>query len=265
MPRFDWYQCTTDLEADEVIGALVRELDLASVRPCRAINNYHHGVELYRQADERLCAIFWGGNPGTHVLVSGGQCDEVVPALRYAVPVHRVTRVDVAEDFEAAGLFDAVTAELLQFALRAGLTLDYKGDWERGRARSLYLGSVQSATRLVVYEKGYEQGLGLSRPNWVRVEARIRPQTAEARYLVSGLPPEACLGASWLPRALDAISWLAVDPVTITKPWRSRSDQRARAALVVQYGATLEKWAAEVGGWEQLGAILRDEVSARAA
>lgn len=265
MPRFDWYQCTLDVDADELMARLCTELEMVSVRPCRAINSYHHGVELYRNAEERLLAIYWGGNPGTHLLCSGQRCDEVVPVLRYVAPQHRITRLDVAEDFEAPGLFDTVAESLKAFALAADLQMDQRGDWERGQARTLYIGAADSAVRLVVYEKGYEQGLGATRPHWVRIESRIRPQGPLARHTLASAAPLACLGASWLPRAFDALSWLDVPPITVTKPWRPRSVERARAALVLQYGKTLEQWSAEVGGWEALGAILQGAVEARAA
>lgn len=256
MPRFDWYQCTLDDDPDHVLENLCRGLDMASVRPCRGINSYLRGAEVYRSQDRPLARVYWGGNPGTHVLISGADCPEVVPVLRRYHPSHRVTRLDVCEDFEAPSFFNDITKELIDFAIKNDLTIDTRGDWERGKARTLYIGAAESAVRLVVYEKGYEQGQGDSRPYWVRVEARLRPQGADSRSRLALKSPKECLGAGWLPHAFDYIDWLEVEPLRVGKVWRSRDTDRARLHLVKQYAGTLTGWAEELGSWEELGRTL---------
>ncbi|PXB46998.1 hypothetical protein C0056_18400 [Pseudomonas aeruginosa] len=39
--------------------------------------------------------------------------------------------------------------------------------------------------------------------------------------------------------------------------WRRSDDERARAALLRQYGAIIESWATEQGGWDGFGTVLR--------
>jgi hypothetical protein len=265
VPRFDWYEVTLDQGADEVLAALVRGLELASVEPMRADNGYLHAARVYRIRGEALAQVLWGGNPGTHVRIGGASTDEVVPVLREAFPAHRVTRVDVATDFEAPGFFADVTRPLIEFAVREGLRLDHRGDWERGEARTLYIGSEQSPVRLVVYEKGYEQGQGDTRPDWVRIEARVRPQGGTARARFAALSPVEVMGSAWLPRALDAIDWLRVEAVQVGKGYRRTESERARSWLVLQYGRILAEWRDQAGSWESVGSELGKLIEAREA
>lgn len=265
MFRFDWYEVTIDQPADAVLGALVQGLDLASVMPTRADNGYLHAARVFRQEGQDLARVLWGGNPGTHVRIGGATTDEVVPVLREAFPVHRVTRADVSADFEAPQFFQDVTQSLIEFAVREGLSLDHRGDWERGQGRTLYLGSINSPVRLVVYEKGYEQGQGDSRPNWVRIEARIKPQGGPARHKLATLSPKECMGSAWLPRALEALEWLHVEAVAIGKGYRVPDGERARSYLCMQYGKVLTAWADELGSWEVLGQELHKRIQGLAA
>lgn len=265
MPRFDWYEVTIDRGADEVLAALVRGLELASVQPMRADNGYLHAARVYRVQGESLAQVLWGGNPGTHVRIGGHSTDEVVPVLRESFPVHRVTRCDVSEDFEAPGFFGDITRPLIEFAVREGLKLDHQGDWERGEGRTLYIGSKDSPVRLVVYEKGYQQGEGDTRPDWVRIEARVRPQGAKSRHQVAGFSPVEVLGSAWLPRAMEAIDWLNVEPILVGKGYRKTDSERARSWLIAQYARTLQEWRDQVGSWEVVGAELGKLIEARAA
>jgi len=59
--------------------------------------------------------------------------------------------------------------------------------------------------------------------------------------------------AGWVPGALEALGWGDLQSKAVGTVWKRSDVERARAALLRQYGRILENWADEVGGWEALG------------
>jgi hypothetical protein len=172
---------------------------------------------------------------------------------------HLPTRIDSCVDWREEGLFDSLSAHLIKFAQDNRLSLNQQGDWVRGEARTLYVGSKDSPVRLVLYEKGYEQG-GDAPKDWVRLEARIRPKR-EHRCRVAGWDASDVYAAGWLPEALQALGWDDLHRrAAIGTVWRKSDTERARAALLKQYGAILQQWSAEVGSWEALGVCIGDRM-----
>ncbi|MCA9565032.1 MAG: hypothetical protein KC561_16155, partial [Myxococcales bacterium] len=199
-----------------------------------------------------------GGNKGICVTGSGENAPAVSDVLRRFE--HRVTRADACEDWEEEGLFDRLSGALLDFAQSSRLTINQQGDWIRGRARSLYLGSKSSSCQLVLYEKGDQ--LGINRP-WVRLEARVYPK-GDAGYQVASWVPGEAFGASrWMTQALERIGWDHLQAKSVGTVWRPSDALRARLQLVRQYKATLRSWVEEAGSWDAMGAefeLLRDQV-----
>jgi hypothetical protein len=250
LTRFDWYQATVHgVAAQAVCDALLRAADLVDLAPSIPRNGYESGARIAR-GTETLAKIWHGGNPGVHVVGTGEHSPYVAEVLRELGP-HFVTRADVCIDWVEPGLFDRLAYGAIAYAMDHGLTIDQKGDWERGKSRTLYVGSPKAAVRLVIYEKGWELG---GDPAWVRLEVRVRPEKREQRLKVSTLPPDDLLGASqWLRGLLKHIGLGRWAAASVTKPWRPSEAERARAHCLAQYGSTLRDWAAELGGWEHLG------------
>lgn len=251
MEVWDWYQCTLhglghDAQ-DVVLSGLHRGLDLVSVFSSSPKNGYLHGAEL-RRGSEVIATVWWGGNPGVHIKATGAHAREVVPVIRAEWPAHVVTRCDAAVDIVEPGLFDRVSAALLDYAADAGVSINQQGDWHRGRARTLYLGAVSSTVRLVVYEKGYEAGGSL---DWVRFEVRVRPK-GTAREVVASWWPSAAFGAApWLTQALERIGWRRMATQSVGTVWRPSDAERSRMALARQYGAVLSSWIEDAGGLDE--------------
>lgn len=132
------------------------------------------------------------------------------------------------------------------------------GDWIRGEGRTLYIGSKTSPVQLMIYEKGFEQG-GLAPRDWVRLEVKVRPKR-EHRSAVSRWEPEDAFGASWVPDALKCLGWDHLRKKSVGTVWKQSDAERARRALLKQYGATLAIWAQEVGSWQNLGAAIGNEL-----
>lgn len=265
MARWDWYQATVHgLDVDAVVGALQRHHDLADVVPDRGKNGYTHGAAI-RRGDRTLARVWWGGNKGVHVIGTG----EDAPAVREVleglptVHPHQPTRVDACEDWRGdPALFDRLSAALIGYARENRISINQQGDWVRGEARTLYLGSKHSVARLVLYEKGYEQGPGADL-TWVRLEVRVRP-AGWARDMVARWTPGEAFGASqWLLEALACIGWGHLQKQACGTVWRAPDDYRARCALTRQYMATIRRWVEEAGGWDAFGeemAALADDL-----
>jgi len=258
MARWDWYQGTIHgLDVDEVAAGLSRRLR-GQVVPGRGMNGYSHGAEVQVQG-EQVCTIWWGGNPGVHVKATGERSPAVAQALR-DLGQHEVTRADACEDFVEPGLFDRLSRYFLDFAIAQGIKVNQVGDWHRGEARTLYLGSKASPVRLVMYEKGYQVG---GDPDWVRLEVRVRPK-GSGRELVSRWVPGQAFGASrWLSDMLAGIGWDHLVAQSVGTVWRPKDAERARQALARQYGPTLLEWAAELGSWSEVGQALGELLGAQ--
>src|SRR5690606_33964078 len=110
--------------------------------------------------------------------------------------------------------------------------------------------------RLVLYEKGYEQG-GDAPRDWVRLEVRVRPKK-QHRHMVASWRAEICFCAGWVPDALQVLDWDGLqDRAAVGTVWRRSDAERSRAALLRQYASVIRGWKDEVGGsWEDFGAVL---------
>lgn len=248
MARWDWYQSTVwGLEPEDVVEIVFGSFDLADLVPGRPKNGYHHGTTV-RRGDAVLAEVWWGGNPGVHVKATGVHSPVVAEALRGLD--HAPTRVDVCEDWVEVGLFDRISAKLIDFAHVSDLAVEQQGDWTRGKARTLYLGSKDSAVRLVLYEKGYQMGAD---HRWVRLEVRVRPR-GHAKAAVSLWYPGEAFGASrWLVGALASIGWGHLQLRAVGTVRQPTDRDRQRGALLRQYGRIMREWATELGGWQHFG------------
>lgn len=258
MARWDWYQATLQGVRPDIVADRFRHLaDLSSVRPAKGMHGYTSGAEVHR-GDHVLARIWWCDHDprmGVHVQGTGDDSPLVRRALE-AWPDHRPSRVDACEDWTGdAGLFDRLAPRLVAYAKETGLAINQMGDWERGKARTLYLGAKSSAVQLVLYEKGHQLG-PLVDQTWVRLEVRVRP-AKHARAQVAAWVPGDAFRAGWVPQALERIGWDHLERIAVGTQWRPSDQDRARAALVAQYGRTIQEWAEEVGGWEAIGDVLR--------
>lgn len=256
MARWDWYQATLPAaDPAEICSCLLEHFDLSDLAPGRPLNGYEQGAEI-RRGEHILATVWWGGNPGTHVKGTGEESPTVRDALEHFTRLP--SRVDACEDWLQEGLFDDMAQGLITYAKDNGIAINQQGDWSRGISRTLYLGAPSSPVRLVLYEKGYQCG---GDPSWVRLEARVRPHK-RAKLLVGQWGPDDAFRASrWLCEALEAIGWEDLRPYSIGTLRRPSDEERARRALVQQYGRVLECWADEIGGWDALGAVLADRIS----
>jgi hypothetical protein len=255
--KFDWYSSTvqaSDPQESGLVAALQQAWDLTDWVPAKNRNGYTYGGAIVR-GSKTLAHLCWGGNSGISVTTTSSDSPVLVQALRKFSEDkgigHLPTRVDACCDWVESGLFDSLAAHLMQYAIENRLAINQQGDWERGEARTLYIGSKDSPVRLVLYEKGYEQG-GDAPRDWVRLEVRVKPKKAH-KAAVSAWDAATCFCAGWVPDALKVLDWEGLQKKAVGTVWRQEDAERSRAALLRQYGRVMTLWAEEEGGWSQLG------------
>lgn len=256
--RFDWYQSTVLVQCPQdsgLVDVLLKAWEFSDWAPARNLNGYTQGGQIIR-ANRTLCHLCWGGQAGVSCKTTSEESPVLAEALKAFGRSHLPTRIDSCVDWKEEGLFDSLSAELIRYAKEHRLSINQQGDWVRGEARTLYVGSKDSPVRLVLYEKGYEQG-GTAPLDWVRLEVRIRPKR-DWRVAVASWSADTAFCAGWVPDALKVLGWEDLDRRSVGTVWRAADDERARTALLKQYGSLLEKWADMVGGWDNLGGAIRD-------
>jgi hypothetical protein len=168
--------------------------------------------------------------------------------------------VDVCEDWDGEGLFDALSVELLGIADKHRLKVTHLGDYHRAEdGRTLYVGSRQSPALVRCYEKGRQPGYReLGRPWWVRLECEVKPKSTEQRVRFGTLEPAAVWGAArWLHEVGERVVGIADLRACRAGTVRRPDDQeRAERWMLYQYGALLEGLREAQGSWERVGAYL---------
>lgn len=245
----DYLSCHIEADVQTVCEGLADYLGV-EVKISNPMHGYTHGIQL-TAGDEVYARIFYsiGGHP--FLQAAGSDAQLVEDAINAKGWAYRVTRKDVALDLYDASWFPILTAAGKAYA-EAGtppMKIEYAGDWHYGKkGRTLYLGARTSRYFFRLYEKGRKEKAD---PNWIRAEVQINPQSeAEQRYATQCTPGQLwCLRASavWgkaLGLSLDELFEYPTD-----RQARPRRDtERARRALAMQYGPTLQNWIRDCGG-----------------
>jgi hypothetical protein len=185
-----------------------------------------------------------------------------------------VTRADVREDFSDAGAFDRILPQLVEVAKAHRVKLDTRGDHLLTmQGRTVYLGSPSSAVRQRLYDKAAELRskfaadpvkLATVPEHLTRLEAQVRPQTAEAKLAFSTIEPMDVMGSSaWLREVWRRVAGMELEPVQVGKPWRQSDDERSYAYMLSQYGRLLERMKQDAGSWECVGLQIGHDLAER--
>ena len=257
--RFDWYAATVRDGPDSVLETLSRDLG-AEVVAGVALHGYDTGWDLKAGGSVVARMLCGGRNGAPHVWASGDDTGPFVSAVRARWPnLHRVSRMDAAEDFDGEGAWDWLYRVSLALADERGLKIDQAGDWHREIAgRTFYIGGRKSAVSARLYEKGKQlRGLALDggadiSADLVRLEVQVRPEGAARDRAAFGEPGEAFGYADWTRELARQLLGLDVERVHIRER-RESDDERAIEWLVWQYGEHLERLAEQRGGWASVG------------
>ena len=256
--RFAWYAATVREDPSAVVATLAERLD-AEVLPGRALHGYERGFDLKSRGSVVARVLAGGRNGWPHVWASGDDTDALVPVVRQEWPtLHRVTRMDAAEDFDGPGTWDRLYPMCLQLADERKLKIDQAGDWHRREeGRTFYMGGRKSAVFARLYEKGKQlRGRALDprgiSTDLVRLEVQVRPEGPARDRAAAGAPQDAYGYADWTQELARRVLGVEVDRVHI-KERRESDDERALEWLVRQYGDHLQRLAEREGGWAGVG------------
>ena len=266
--RFDAYTATMrGHKPDDLAQLLFDQVGIAGQwSKGRGFHQFGERLAAKTQGGHEVGAVSFGGKQGDLLMieVKGEHTPAVVDALRARFE-HKVTRVDSCADFDAPGVF-ARLYKACRTVKKAHRVLGGKaGDWEDypEKGRTLYLGSKASPCRARLYEKGLQPEYAhLSKPNWVRLEAQIRPKGKEAGAVFSTLSAVDVWGAGRWTRDLAAqVLQAHVDPHPAGTVYRLSDNETKLRWKCKQYGPAMMELAAELGSWECLGLTLRDTLA----
>lgn len=264
--RFDAYSATT-VEANHaqimaVLASGAGDESIYKIREGRGFHTFGERIAISNKSGTEWASVMWGGKQGDRVMVEvkGEDTPNVVEALRSRFP-HRCTRVDACADFDAPGAFESLLGACQEVKAKHRIIGGKAGDWEDfpEMGRTLYLGSRQSPTRLRLYEKGKQPEYAhLARPDWVRIEAQVRP-AKEAKEAFSKLSPLEVWGASRWTRDLAAmVLHEHVDPHPAGTTYRLTERETALRWVCRQYGNHFLSLAQDLGSWECVGLTLQE-------
>lgn len=206
------------------------------------------------------------GSYGCHLKIAGGDsCAPIVDEVRLRLPDHRVTRADVAADFDYPGAWSDIEALALGVAknhLPEPLSVDVMGKHympEQG-GRTTVVGSRTSTHYLRVYEKGHEQRAKGLQPeaslDWVRAEIEVKPsKKGDKRLLASRMSPDEFAHSSpWCADFSARLGATCGAAVSLSTTRTVSAFHSAFGHMLKQYGPTMRK--AEKSGEATRGEML---------
>lgn len=223
------------------------------------VKQYHKAVNILR-GSQTIAHICWGGsNAGVHMISTGAIADEVAKFLQSESAGYRctygVSRADVRCDLVDPAAWEYLYGAAEGFCLKRKIKTNSMGDWLTGEAgRTFYMGSKTSVVQVRIYEKGKKDG---GDPNWVRVEAQIRPSKSDHKRLVAMNSAKAMfMGSSkWLTDFYLHVLLEKDDSPRkyIGTVWKRSDLQSSVVHMVNQYGKAFAELAEELGGSENAG------------
>jgi hypothetical protein len=276
--KFDWYQATVPAEVPVLRAALVGACD---GRPEwtemeRAPHGYAFGAKL-ADMDGDVCRVWWGGcHQHPHVTFSGASAPVGADLLRSEFPGHTVSRADPCIDFAEPGAYDRLQGIALAVAKERKVKVGTAGDHLLTlKGRTLYLGAPSSHTRLRLYDKAEELRQKFAAnpvkleevpDELARLECQVRPATPEAKRAAAQADPVSLMGsAAWMRELMRIVADLDIEPFQAGNVWRQADHERAFAALLAQYGGTLQRLKVDLGSWDMVGRQIGHDLAERAA
>lgn len=138
----------------------------------------------------------------------GASTPIVVQAIRAHFPDHTAPRLDVCEDYDEPGAFDA-----LQRVVRAYKGIRTKAGYvalpdDEKDGKTWSAGTRGGVGYVRIYEKGKQpENLLMDRPNWARAEGEFRPHYAKDKAAAATMSPLECWGlTAWTQKVGEALT-----------------------------------------------------------
>jgi len=267
--KIDWISASLLAPVNDLVTMFASGLDLSEKVACRGINGFHHGVQVCR-GETVFVSVYYGGNHTqgwVHVIGSGDRAQWVSDLLRQNYPTHRVTRMDIAEDYDdpiAWGQFERFVERLARKHHMGGSFRRFDGGLDHQNGRTIYLGSRHSTVQLRIYEKGKKDG---GSPNWVRVELVVKPSKVEGKeWLASAMPAQVFGASRWASELGEFMGVQELHRVNVGTVYVKTDLDKRTLALVRQYGPTILELlktdcdgSPQVLGEKLVGAIIQEQ------
>lgn len=165
---------------------------------------------------------------------------------------HNVSRLDSCEDYDEAGCFPRLVALLDQARdprVQSHEIRPRHGD----RGTTTYWGAVTSRVQVRCYEAGkMKERLHFGRPNWVRVEAQVRPGKSMEKLAAAQVNAVDVWGwSAWTKRAAELLTHVEVP--RFAPPSEPPEFDRTTLYLARSFRRHLEEMRAEFGDWVCVG------------
>lgn len=245
--QFDYYSASLPASVSHC-EAMIKEAHKGSLVTEKPVSPYKSAFRCSK-SDFR---VYWGGhNPRPYFVSSGAGAVLGADFCRAHYPAHRVTRADVALDFDQEGIFDRMADTCLRIARDRRVAVLFIGDPdpEAKTGRTYYFGSTSSDVRVCLYEKGLKEAA--TRPEgvseaWSRCEVRCRPRK-ERKSLVASLSPSECWGLSqWSKDIAQEVAGMGV-PFRPDPSHRQNTVDASIQHMLKQYGDTISRYIAKHG------------------
>lgn len=249
---FDWYACGINASPDNIMARLGESYPLGTWEYAKPKRGYLEGSQLLGPDMQPYCTLWWGGGSQgsmVHAFSSGSAANTFASVVRACFPVHRLSRADIAIDFNEPGAWVSMHSMAMslhkdgfvrKFPQYTGQVGQEGVDTPYGVGRTLYLGSRQSVHYVRFYEKGKKDNKKY--PDWCRAEVEFKPR-GEARYAYASASPAEMLAATDLGSELLRIllNECAVRPCPAGAVRESSDMERSSAALVAQWSPFIRK------------------------
>lgn len=165
---------------------------------------------------------------------------------------HTVSRVDSCEDFDEPGCY-AKLLRLVDQAKDPRVQSHEIRPRDGDRGITTYWGSPTSRVLVRCYEAGkMKDRLHFGRPNWVRLEAQVRPGKALEKKACAALSALDVWGFSaWSHRAAERLTELELP--RFAAPSEAPEFDRTTLYLARQFRRHLESMLEDLGDWECVG------------
>lgn len=252
--RFDAYAGNVAGASPEHVATMVAHAHRARIERARPRGRYHDVFEV-KDGNE---ALGWVGRDmqldTAFFEFKGATTPGCVEAIRkHWAMDHTVSRLDSCEDFNEAGsyprlvgLVDACVdprVKSKQIAPRLG----------QDDGTTTYWGSPTSRVMVRCYEAGkMKERRHLQRPDWVRVEAQVRPGKSMEKVAASQVSPLGAWGwSAWSKRAAERLC--EVEVPRFAAPAESPEFDRTTLYIARAFRRHFEELLAERGDWECVG------------
>jgi hypothetical protein len=251
--RFDAYAGNVRGHSLDDVAALLASSVSGTINHGRGVRRYGETLRIETPGHLAGWCASDQVNDCIYFECKGETSPEVAIGLRAQMPGHTVSRLDVCEDYDQRGAFEALQALVRGHKgprVQAGYVALPDED-ERGRT---WAAGVRGGVAMVrVYEAGkMKERAHVGRPHWTRAELECRPHYAKDKAIAANLSPVEVWGLSgWTSRVGHAL--MGVEVPRYLPPARQSTHDSTTLYIARKFRRHLEVMLGDFGSWECVG------------